>query len=67
MSKIKNFFENGEIQFNLQRKFIDGQYILHVERGLWYKFNIDNYEELEDGTFNVYSHTLVSIDDKLVH
>ncbi len=67
MSKIKLFKETGEIEFNVPNKVIEGQYITCVENGLWYRFNIDDYEVLDDGTCNVYSHTLIAVDGKRVH
>jgi hypothetical protein len=38
---------------------------MKVKNGLWYKYNIDECKSLDDGSYMIYSNTLVSVDGKL--
>jgi hypothetical protein len=66
MSKIERFYEDGNLTFNVNFKPIQGSPIICVENGLWYKFQIDEIEELDDNTFNIITSNLIAIDDKII-
>lgn len=66
MSNIEKYFRYGFIEFNVTTKPILNNPLICVNNGIWYKFNIDEISQLNDGTYNVRSNTLIGIDDKLV-
>lgn len=66
MSNIERFYKEGYVKLNLERKpFVDCP-IMCVNKGIWYTFRVDEINELEDGTFDIISRTLLKIDEKLV-
>lgn len=64
MDPYFKLYKDGFIKFNVNFKPLINVPILCVNNGTWYKFNIDKIEKLDDGTYNVISNTLLSIDDK---
>lgn len=66
MNNVDKFFKNGYIIINVSYKPMVNNTIICVKNRLWYKFNIDKIETLENGTFNVISNTLISVDGKFV-
>ena len=65
MNRVNQFYEEGKMTINVIYKPLENAPIICIKDGKWYKFNIDEIEELEDKTYNVTSHTLLSIDDKM--
>lgn len=62
MSKIVDFHKDGIIRFNYDYKPTVGRPILYVENKTWYKFQVDEVQELLDGTFDAICTTLIQID-----
>lgn len=65
MNRVNQFYEEGKMTINVNYKPLENAPIIYIKDGKWYKFNIDEIEELEDKTYNVTTHTLLSIDDKM--
>ena len=63
---IRNYFENGFIKVNVEHKPIENGVVMCVERGLWYKFKINEITKVKNG-YEVTCTELISIDDKLVN
>lgn len=63
MNPYYKLYKDGMIKFNVEFKPILNVPIICVDHGTWYKFNIDEIEKLDDGTYNVISNTLLSIDN----
>lgn len=66
MSYVEKFYREGSITINVDYEAIAGSPIICLDHGLWYKFQIEQVEELDDHTFNITTSKLVSIDDKLI-
>ena len=66
LNNVDKFFKNGSITINVEYKPMINSTIICIRNGLWYKFNIDKIEELEDETYNVTTLTLLSVDGKLI-
>lgn len=66
LNNVDKFFKNGSITINVNYKPMINSTIICIRNGLWYKFNIDKIEELEDETYNVTTLTLLSVDGKLI-
>lgn len=66
MNNIDKFLKNGYMVINVDYQPSINNIIICVKNGLWYKFNIDEIEELENGTFNITTSTLISIDGKFI-
>lgn len=63
---IKNYFENGFIKVNVDHKPFEDGVIMCVEKGLWYKFKINEITKVKNG-YEVTCNELISIDDKLIN
>lgn len=66
MNKIEKFCKQGYIEVNVNYKPMLDASIICVVNGIWYKFNIDEIEQLEDNTYNIKSKTLKAVDNKLI-
>ena len=66
MNNVDKFFKNGSITINVNYKPMINSTIICIRNGMWYKFNIDKIEQLEDETYNVTTMTLLSVDGKLI-
>lgn len=66
MSNVQKFYKNGYLTINVNYKAIEGSPLVCLENGLWYKFTIEQVEELDDNTYNVTTTKLMSIDNKLI-
>ena len=66
MNNVDNFFKNGSITVNVNYKPMINSTIICIKNGLWYKFNIDEIEELEDNSYNITTNTLLSVDGKRI-
>ena len=66
MNNVDKFFKNGYMVINVDYKPLVNNVIICVKNGLWYKFNIDEVEALENGTFNITTNTLISVDGKFI-
>lgn len=67
MNSIERFYREGYVRINLKQQPIFNCSIMCVDKGTWYTFNIDEIVELDDGTFDIISRTLIKIDDKRVN
>lgn len=65
MSNVDRFYKEGKITINVNYIPLENVPIICIQDGKWYKFNIDEIEELDDKTYNITSHTLLGIDNKL--
>ena len=66
LNNVDKFFKNGSITINVNYKPMINSTIICIRNGMWYKFNIDKIEQLEDETYNVTTMTLLSVDGKLI-
>lgn len=66
MNNVERFYRDGSLTINVEYEPRLGSSIICLNKGLWYKFQIDKIEELEDKTYNVITENLLSIDDKLI-
>lgn len=66
MSYVEKFYRDGFLTINVDYEAIEGSPIICLDHGLWYKFQIEQVEELDDHTFNITTTKLVSIDDKII-
>ena len=66
LNNVDKFFKNGSITINVEYKPMINSTIICIRNGMWYKFNIDKIEQLEDETYNVTTMTLLSVDGKLI-
>jgi hypothetical protein len=57
--------KNWELEIKTNHEYLKGQSVIKVKNGLWYKYNIDECESLDDGNYMIYSNTLISVDGKL--
>jgi hypothetical protein len=57
--------KNWELEIKTNHEYHEGQSVMQVKNGIWYRYNIDKCEELDDGDYMLYSNTLVSVDGKL--
>lgn len=64
MNPYYKLYKDGVVKFNVEFEPILNVPIVHVYKGIWYKFKIDKIEKLDNGTYNVISNTLIGIDDK---
>lgn len=67
MNSIERFYKEGFVKINLKQPPFFNCPILCVDKGLWYTFKVDEIVELDDGTFDIISRTLVKVDDKRVN
>ncbi len=56
---------NWELEIKTNHEYHEGQSVMKVKNGVWYRYNIDKCEELDDGNYMLYSNTLISVDGKL--
>jgi hypothetical protein len=66
MNNVERFYRDGSLTINVNYKPTLGSPIICLNKGLWYKFQIDKIEKLEDKTYNIITEKLLSIDDKLI-
>lgn len=60
MSKVKDFYDKGVIDFTCKIKPVLGKPILYVENKDWYKFQVDELYEI-DSVYIVSSRTLLDV------
>lgn len=66
LNNVDKFFKNGSLTINVEYEPVINSTIICIRNGMWYKFNIDKIEQLEDETYNVTTMTLLSVDGKLI-
>lgn len=66
MNNVDKFFKNGSLTINVEYKPLINSTIICIKNGLWYKFNIDEIEPLDDNTYNIITTTLLSVDGKRI-
>lgn len=66
MNNVDRFYNDGILKINVNYNAIEGAPIICLNNGLWYKFQIEKVEELEDGTFDIITTKLISIDEELI-
>ena len=66
MNHVEEFYRDGKMTINVNYEAVEGSPIICLNHGLWYKFQIEHVEKLEDQTFNITTTKLISIDDKLI-
>lgn len=66
MSNVDKFYRDGSLTLNVNYEAKPGSPLICLDKGKWYKFQIDRVEKLDDCTFNITSTTLISIDDRIV-
>lgn len=66
MNNVDKFFKNGSLIINVEYKPLINSTIICIKNGLWYKFNIDEIELLDDNTYNIITTTLLSVDGKRI-
>ena len=57
--------KNWELEIKTNHEYLKGQSVIKVKNGLWYKYNIDECKSLDDGSYMIYSNTLISVDGEL--
>ena len=60
MSKLQKFIKNGYIKINVESKPVSNT-VVCLENDKWCEFRIDSIKELNDGTFELFSNTILSI------
>lgn len=66
MNNVDKFFKNGSLTINVEYKPLINNTIICIRNGIWYKFNIDEIELLDDNTYNITTTTLLSVDGKRI-
>lgn len=66
MNNVDKFFKNGSLTINVEYEPLINSTIICIKNGLWYKFNIDEIEPLDDNTYNITTTTLLSVDGKRI-
>lgn len=66
MNNVDKFFKNGSLTINVEYKPLINSTIICIKNGLWYKFNIDEIELLDDNTYNITTTTLLSVDGRRI-
>jgi hypothetical protein len=66
MNNVDKFFKNGSLTINVEYKPLINSTIICIKNGLWYKFNIDGIELLDDNTYNITTTTLLSVDGRRI-
>ena len=66
MNNVDKFFKNGSLTINVEYEPLINSTIICIKNGLWYKFNIDEIEPLDDNTYNIITTTLLSVDGKRI-
>ena len=66
MNNVDMFFKNGSLTINVEYEPLINSTIICIKNGLWYKFNIDEIEPLDDNTYNIITTTLLSVDGKRI-
>ena len=57
--------KNWDLEIKTNHEYLKGQSVIKVKNGLWYKYNIDECKSLDDGSYMIYSNTLISVDGEL--
>ena len=66
MNNVERFYKDGSLTVNVDYKAIVGNPLICVDKGTWYKFQIEKVEELEDQTYDVTTTKLISVDSHLI-
>ena len=62
---INDYINNGFIKVVVDNKPLENGTIIHVEKGKWFRFEIDSINEVENG-YELICTKLIAIDDKLI-
>ena len=62
---LNNYLNNGFIKVLVDRKPLENGTLVHVEKGKWFRFEIDTINKVEDG-YEVICTKLIAVEDKII-
>ncbi len=62
---LNNYLNNGFIKVLVDRKPLENGTLVHVEKGKWFRFEIDTINKVADG-YEVICTKLIAVEDKII-